>query len=581
MERARRLRLAWALTVLALSVFTLFSLAHIRQPVAQDDLHYLVAAKSLYKTGTAQQYGSPGGFYSYSPELYLQILVLSFRLLGESEAVARLPGIGSGLLSIIMVFLLTRSFSQGTSLERLEWAALVGLLYALTPAVIQGALIIAIDNTILIPAVLFLCWSFAQHQREQRIQWAVLAALAMAISLWGRVTTPPVVAGVLSAYALVSRNRWKSKAVAIGALIAGALLFVISWYVYCLAMNRQFSGPFLYAWGAFTDKGSSLTAVQVLNNVLQTTLWIGIFPVLLLLVVVYRRGRAFVKDRRVSLEDGFLLSGLGLLLGYLFVGGALFGYPKYQAPAIPLLCVFSGIWLSREQREPVAPIFKNRDFAALLVLLACLIQIIIMGDWIYILRYQIREAVAAMSPTYPEMLSRIGVKVILFCVACGGLFAVAMRFSFKKSIGLLYIFSIGSALGIALLQSVGGYHTGYNYGGKGTIEAAEYVRERVPAESVVIAPSEVIYYLRLPNSFYQPDAFWTDSVQLERRLADQNTSGLVYSVATNTILQVQTILTNRAVQELLSRHYDQTTVGTYTIWVRKRAAIAHAPQALP
>src|SRR5437867_12684787 len=90
-------------------LFAVLSLAHIRQPVAEDDLTYLIAAETLYSTGTALHFELHERINTYSPELYLQLLVGVFRLLRVSVPVARLPGVLSGLLSLALVFLITRT----------------------------------------------------------------------------------------------------------------------------------------------------------------------------------------------------------------------------------------------------------------------------------------------------------------------------------------------------------------------------------------------------------------------------------------------------------------------------------------
>ena len=154
---------------------------------------------------------------------------------------------------------------------------------------------------------------------------------------------------------------------------------------------------------------------------------------------------------------------------------------------------------------------------------------------------------------------------IIFAVT----FAICLKTSFKKVwILLLILFSIGTSMGTSLIQSTANYHTGYNYGGEGTIEAAQFIRENVPAQSVVFAPSEIIYYLKLPKSPHLLNPLWTDISELRKRLADKNTSALAYSIATNTTRQVQTISFTKEIQELLHQDFDQTKIKNYTIWIR-------------
>jgi len=559
---------AVCILVAALSVFTGFSFAHLQQPIAQDDLDYLVAAETYYETGVPKKYNTADRISTYNPELYLQLVVLSFRLFGENEAAARLPGVVSGWLSIILVFLATNSLAHGTRIERLRWASLTSVLYALTPGLIQGVLILSIDNTILIPSVLFLCWTFVQYLVEQKIQWAVLVGLAVVIALWGRVTTPLIVGVALIAYALASGSRAKSRQVGIGALGVGTVLFLVTWYAYCAVLNVPFEGPFTYAWNAFLDKAGSLDLSQIALNGLHFTLWVGLFPVVLVVVALVHRVRVFLTEAKVRPEDAFLLCGLSLGVGYLFIGGAIFGYPKYQTPAIPLLYIFSAVTLSPMRHEFIAAAATQKRIAMALVVIACLIQVFTLGDWIYVIRYQVREALALMPSSYPAVRKEIAQHAVLFCAACGLVFAVARGLSLK-TVTLLYTFSLGSCLGISILQATAVYQTGYGYGERGTVEVAAYVRARVPAGSVVIVPQEVNYYLKIPGSTYWHNSLWTDTERLVQFLADRNTSGFVYSIATNTVFQIQAIVGNHAIQEVLQRNYMQQTIGTYRVWTRR------------
>jgi len=554
----------------ALGLFVGSSLTRIQQSVAQDELHWLIAAKSLYLHGIPQQYTSPDRIAAFSPHLYLRIVVLAFSLFGESEVVARLPGVISGLLAIIMVFLITKSFSQGDRAERVQWAALSSLLYASTPATIQGSLIIDIDNTILIPAVLFLYGAFVKYQQTGQGRWAILTGLSIGTALWARVTTPIIITFLLFFYVLVKKNTLKAKLTLITAILSGVFLFVVSWYLYCSLTGVPFREPFTYTLGAFQSKVSGLTFSLLLRNLIFLTLWLGVFPSLLFVVVTIQKCKRYLKNPEIHLEDIFLWSGGILILGYTLVGGAIFGYPKYHSSAIPLLYIFAGLALSQSK--------SNMDFVnarlkvisvIIIVFIASVVQTIIVGDLLYGIRYELRNAFAFMLPVIP-ILKSIALKIGLFSLVFVIPFMIYSKILFKKAwMLLLILLSVGTNIGTVFIQNTANYHTGYNYGGQGTIETAQYIREKVSSQSVVLAPSEIIYYLKLPKSLYLPNTLWTDTNELRERLTDKNTSALVYSIATNTIHQIRTISTNKAIQDLLSQDFDYTKIGSYVIWIRK------------
>lgn len=556
----------YIILLLALGLFSAFSLSRIRQPVTQDELNWLIAAKTYYADGAPLHLIS-NKVVIYSPYLYLHSVVTAFRLFGESDIVARLPGIISGLLAIIMVFLITKSLSKGNQAERVQWAAISSLLYAITPAVIQGSVIIDIDNTVLVPAILFLCWTFLRYLQEENYTWAMLMGLALSIAMWARITTSPVIVLLLSFYILISKNAIKTKLIFFCAVCSGVFLFMASWYWYCYSTDILFWGPFGYTLGAFQGKTGHLTLSYISQNLIYLILWLGIFSSLLFTILVIERCKRYIKKPAINQEDIFLWIGVALMLGYTFVGGTIFGYPKYHSPAIPLLYIYTCIVLS--QSKEFENIHSKAVLSIVVIALAFVIQFLVIGDLLYIFRHSLRNALAYALPLSPILIN-ISVKISLFFLIFATIFAIFSWTSFRKVwLLLLVLFAIGTNIGTAFVQSSANYHTGYNYGGEGTVEAAQFIRENVPAQSFVFAPSEIIYYLKLPKSKHLPNPIWTDMNELRKRLTDKNTSALAYSIATNTVLQIQMISSTKEIQELLHHDFDQTKIKNYTIWIRK------------
>ena len=232
-----------------------------------------------------------------------------------------------------------------------------------------------------------------------------------------------------------------------------------------------------------------------------------------------------------------------------------------------LIPIYIGIILSQLKFNPV----NNHLLRIVTIAVAVFaIQVFLVGDVIYVIRYSLRESLALMQPPYQEIIKILASKAILFVVAYAILFVACLRLSFKENmVGLLLIFAIGSNIGTSYLQSTADYYIGYNYGGKGTREAARYIRDKVPSKSIIIAPSELIYYLDLTNSKHISHPMWTDTDELKRRLTNENTSGLAYSITTNTVNQIKTISRDKTIQELLRENYNHTKIGTFMVWLRK------------
>ena len=246
------------------------------------------------------------------------------------------------------------------------------------------------------------------------------------------------------------------------------------------------------------------------------------------------------------------------------MGGVSFGYPRYQSPAIPLLYIGAALSLSKED-------FKNFNLKRLtgLFLVSFLIHFFILGDLLYIFRYVLRDYLAFRSPSSWAMIQHAIFRIIFFCLAYTMLFLVGLRIlSRGATIASLVIFSVASSLSMTLLQSVAKYNTGYDYGERGMLETAQYIRNKMPPDGIVVGPEELIYYMRLSNSPYLRGSFWSNIDRIERSLRDPRVSAFVYSIPTNEVSQIQSIREDVSVQKLLSKNFKYRKIGTYDIWVR-------------
>jgi len=569
-KKEKKVILWYGVFFCALGLFLFFSLTRIDQTIAQDELHWLVAAKTYYANGMPLQYASTDKIVAFSPHLYLLTEIVAFSLFGEDEAVARAIGVVSGLISIIIVFIITKCFSKGSRSNRIKWAALSSLLYGSIPAAIQGSVIIDIDNTLLIPAILALVGIFAKYHEGQRIGWAILMGLTLTTALWIRVTTPTVVALLLSLYAIISKKAFRWKVISITAILSGAILFMISWKVYCNITEIPFFEPFIYSLHAFQSKTGDLgnfSIFQILNNLISVILWLGIFSSALFFLITIQKCVDTFSNFELRPDIIFLSSGAFLMGSYILIGGSIFGFPKYLCPAIPLVCISVCLVLSQSKMNVS---HAQSKLIIITVLVGFLIQILGTGDMLYVLRFTLRDCVSHMGALF-TVLEHMIVRTGFLLVSFGILLVIYMKSSPRRSVILLLIlFSIGTNTGMALLQSSAEYHTGYNYGGVGTIKTAKYIREKVSLGSTVIAPSEIIYYLKLPNSKHVPNTSWTNVNQLKDWLRDRNTSGFVYSITTNTIDQVRTVSSDRIIQKLLCQYFDRAEIGSYVVWIRKR-----------
>ena len=563
-EAEKKTFVGYALMGLAVLFYLYSAFSRINQPISEDDLNWLVAAKSLALTGRPILFTSQGDIYLQSPHLYVYTIKLAFDLFGIHDWAARLPGIFSGLLALALVFWTVKS---------LKWGALMTLLYATTPALIQGSQILDNDNTFLVPAILFLVFSFMKYQEEGKLRWALATGLAVTLSLWVRITTPIMVTFLLWIYALAGKNPNRSKWLITISLAGGVLMFFLSWFTYCQLKDIPFLDLFNYTLYAFryrTSQAGGLHSSQTFQNLAHLTLWVGPFTVLLFLVLAIRKGLDFLRHRQWDLESLVLVLSLAVLGGYSLVGGTPFGFPKYHSPGVALMFAFSGIAL-RESNPSGFFNVRLRNIG-IVVAIAFLIQIFTVNDLLYTLRYQLREAAAFEAPAvYAALLRGVAFKVILYFSLFTILFVSCLKFSFVRNpLLVLALFALGSNGATVYLQNTGGYQTGYDYGVRGTREAAKFIKDHLSEKDSVVARSEILYYLNRLPSWYLMDHIWNDLPEFTKIISKPQTKAFSYSVATNPVAQIKRYSAYQPLQDLLRQNFDLHTIGSFKIWIRRK-----------
>lgn len=523
---------------IALIIF-IFSLTLLKlgQHITQDEILYYLSAQKVVK-------GEKCRLPAYSPHLYLQSLILTFKLFGSNEKTGRIPSIFAILIALFLIhYIITR---EG---KNKPLASLFSLMFLSTPLIFQGIFIFTIDTCLLIATVTLLCIAYLITFKYNKNYF--LLFFATIIAFWTKVTTPSIIFIILILFTLFSKIQQNQKIKIITSLLSGLLVFILTWYIYCKLMDVQFIKPFLYAFGAFKSK--TRFSSQIINNILFSALWTGIFPLVLFALLSIERIKEIFHEKEIIPEDIFLLCGSITFIGYLFTGGAIFGFPKYQCPSIALLWIFSAIYLTKRYKN-----FQKADKYWIIAISAFLIQFFFIGDLIYILRYKLRYAMAfelATKPIVIEIFSKLSYYAILIAI----LLWTYLKFSKEKVIFSLIYIALGTNLGIIALQSKADYHTGYNYGGKGLFDVCRILRNYPEYE--IIAPDEVIYYLG--KETYIPDHRWRDTLWICQKLNKK--AILVYSIVSNTIEQIKTLRKCKKIKNRL-KNYKKYEIGSYIIY---------------
>src|ERR687885_1037061 len=178
---------AWLALVLgARLIYVGLVASQLNRPLMYDDANFALAARAVADTGLP--YGNQGwmserGDFSqreqwalWHPPLYVFLLGGLAKLGGWAPPVLRLLGLGAGLATAALTYVLARDVSRGPPLARDLAGGIATVLVLLCPLVVQSTLILDIDLALLLPLTLLFVWAYVRTQHTRRL-WLALVPL--------------------------------------------------------------------------------------------------------------------------------------------------------------------------------------------------------------------------------------------------------------------------------------------------------------------------------------------------------------------------------------------------------------------
>jgi hypothetical protein len=255
-------------------------------------------------------------------------------------------------------------------------------------------------------------------------------------------------------------------------------------------------------------------------------------------------------------------------VGYIVVGGMLFGFPKYHYPMMPALSVLISIYFINNLST-----FRNKEICVfLLIIFAGIVyHIFFVGDMLYEFGFTLRKFVVenplGTSKVLQDIVFRLLYSAFFFVIVLLILKKYAKWYKFKAiCIISLIITLISSSFALNIIQAKSNYLTRYCYGESGTWELIRYLRENERDNRITVATRDIAFYVDAP---LLPDAVWYNPDRFLKEIADYQVDNVVYSIGHNDINQFKTTLYNPKVQEKLRKHFIKKKIGTYSVWTRK------------
>lgn len=486
--------------------------AQLDAPFAWDEVNFFWNAEAIARHGVPyanagflSDRGTIGKQYQYGlwhPPLYLYTLGLGFKLFGPSETTARGVGVVIMALTALGVYALAR---QTIPTPARDWGALLAVvIFLASPLVIQSALVLDIDGTVL--TLLVVLWALAYLRLEDTHGRRLVVALALlsglfAVALWAKLTTPFFLLGVVLVYQTLRGQPLRGLAHASAVGVFGGLLFWGTWDLACRQLGMPFEMPFQVTWLELHDAvgsgHSAELAERVESQALPILAWVS--PYLVAVYVGAGVARLAALARRRRLEPVDFLLGVGTVIALVYFVKLAAGFPKYHIAMMPFWAVVLAHWLTVSWARLPRP--------AVPVLLVLTGEAVIGAAW------YARTFIADSWMLFPqslETLEALGIALLLgFFLVQGALFRTP---AFAAPLaGFTLALYLGWAISADWYHTQVTYSTNYWYGSTGQRQMAVAVNDLLRTYNIkgpYIGAKEVVVYT--DNQFFldQDTVYW-------------------------------------------------------------------------
>ena len=487
-------RLLAVLATLCLLGAALWLIAgQIDKPYVYDDVSFILGARAVAATGLP--FGNQGYLLHlywqreqwalWHPPLYMYALGLTVKLFGESERATRGLSVLCLLVGNAVAFDLARRAvlgRGGSSARSLVAGVLAVAVYALNPLAIQSAMILDIDNTVLMVLLTALTWLTIRLPGSWGLTTIVGIALLYAVSIWAKMTTPLIFGVALAFTRLFQPVGWRGALQAIVAVALGWAIFALSWVAIMTATGMPLTYTLDVVRNEAVDSGISsghrLVSLQGFTfGVAPAILWLGPFFCLLFVTAGLPRLWSLLRGKGLEASDLLVVLGAAIYLAYIFkLAGSL---PKYHAAMLPLWAAAAGALVATTVGRPTLAQYG----------------VALIGGTALLWWYWDRMA-ELWAILWEEALNRELIVIpLLIGLGIAGLWAISGRGNRLGAIPVaLLLLTVSWSLTLDVAQYGRTGSTTYYYDRHGQKEAAAAVQALLRPGELYVASKEVAWY---------------------------------------------------------------------------------------
>ncbi|MDP8219657.1 MAG: glycosyltransferase family 39 protein [Candidatus Theseobacter exili] len=575
-----------------------FAFASVK-PFTLDEAEYFArAAHEINEIGFKMYGNIPEGSKQKTrlevahPLLYNHLFALWYKIFGESTISGRLFGVFCYLITLLLLFYLTRICSPPET----SWPVFLfsGILYFLNPLLIQHAMLLDIDNSILTVFIVAFCLVFLKNENETSIKSRLLPALFFALALCSKEVTTPFILVAVIIYRLLKRETRQAILDFCLIGIGGFLLFWFVWVLYC-----KFTGVPVMAFveHGLANKGTGVARSFISNpgafissafsGFTWPMVWASASFFVLLFLSFFSRVSSVIKKWHVEKQD--LLWILGIIIWTVYqLYRPTPDMMKYQYPAYPLFIICISIYLVNLLNTPAEIILSKHASGKKAKRVRVVREATIMGIDIVlkksILIYS--AIILCITLTYyiwigdpllnlyesPYGFLFAYLAPLFLCVFFIKAFAPKIRMSLLVAyICILFMVAQNTALNFLQIRNYTTCESWLNYGERGLSKVVHYLKDKIKPGDIVYSRKDINYYLRDVYDLPAKNFFNTKNL-IPALKKDRNYFHKLIKRENIRFIVIDPFGAPKAIQEIISPYFELVEVfGKFPVYENKTA----------
>jgi len=549
-------RAAWASLSIATGWVLLAFLRMWWQPILADEWDFYRAMTNWWQDQALIPH----------PQAYVHLGQLCLAVFGQTIRAARLTGVLCAVVSLWLIPPLIHWLWPDHPQQN-HMIVIAVALTALAPLTLQNAMLLDIDNTLLTPMLMLLLGLWAALQRRPSRMRVVALTVTLAAALWVKLPTPPLLMGTLGLYHLL-RREWGRAVEIVLTSILGLALFGATFAIYSQLTGYQFANfaPMFGHTGGLLDLSGIV--VRFPQGMGIFILWLSL-PLTILIGVAWVASAQRIARRQTMPADALSLYVLIVAIFYPVIYVPAWGYPRYQAPIVPIVGVLAAALLVPCALHLPRPALK---WLVALTLAAFVFNLVAFPDPLRPLYRVTFES--NLSDLYRRLQAGVPVAAALgllpiVVLAVGSVSARLRRMDGGAvRISLLGGLTVASLAALSIAQIGATYSTRYHYAYDYAdhLWSVRQVQANGPA-SYILASKDILYESRLAGEEIYPYLCDTCSPALIEKIRSRRVDALAWTTREDTRSSVVT--TNAQVIKTLDECYTKMTRGDLIVYQLK------------